>query len=194
MELGTLLSLIISAASATAAIAAVFVALYVSYQASAPEVVVHIERDDDSCSYYIVVSNYGKGVARNFRFEYFDFSIVASKFREEARKSFLTAGIPLLTPNSNRYTAIAAGNDVREVKNASCIAKVSYEKQRWFCKWRPKVIRDEFQLDYVAYKGALYTESELHKIRHEMVIISKNLGEINRKLSSNERVSLKDSD
>lgn len=104
-SLNEVLTLVIAAVGA---VAAVFAALYVSYQAAVPKVVVHIEGDVDNSAYYLVISNFGNGVTRNVRLENFDYSVVAETYCDLVSDSFLVHGIPMLVPSASRRTIIAA--------------------------------------------------------------------------------------
>lgn len=181
-SLNEVLTLVIAAVGAVAAVTAVFAALYVSYQAAVPKVVVHIEGDVDNSAYYLVISNFSNGVTRNVRLENFDYSVVAETYRDLVSDSFLDHGIPMLVPSASRRTIIAAGGCMDDLKNQACNVTVAYEKGRWIRRKKRRTVREEYLLDCSAFAGSLFSSSDMHLIRRELEKMNKQLDTIMRRL------------
>jgi anti-sigma-K factor RskA len=79
-------NLIANATSCVAAIAAVVVALYVNYEAKLPDVIAYLEHDSAHGCIYLVVKNFGRGVARNVQVQGFDFAMAESDMKPYLEK------------------------------------------------------------------------------------------------------------
>ena len=193
---------IASVASCIAAISAVIVALYVNYQSKLPDIAVYIEHDRDHSSMYLVVKNFGKGIARNVKLKGFDYEMTTTDLRPSLKRSFIERGIPLLAPNAERNTVIQVGSEIREHESDSCVVTISYSEDAFIGK--SKTVKQEFTLDYYSFAGSIYTLTDVHEMKKQMANISKtmkriesDLGQMNshlRQFSTNESESKQLSD
>lgn len=174
-------NIVISAASCIAAISAVVVALYVNYQSKLPDVAVYLEHDRDHASKYLVVRNFGKGIARNVELEGFDYEMTTPSLRPSLKNSFIERGIPLLAPNAERNTVIQAGRITREHGDNSCLVTISYSEDAFIGK--SKTVKQEFTLDFYSFAGSIYSLTDVHEMKTQMTKISKTMNRIERDLN-----------
>ena len=181
---------ILSLASVIAACAAVYVALYVSYRAELPQVVLYLEHDEDLSCVYIVAANLGKGVAWDIQFPGFDFTIVQDDNRDYAARSFLAKGIPVLVPGAKRRT-IVADSDMRGLADLSVRGTLRYRQRRMFGRGLSKPVDAPYVLDYYSFSGNLYTTSDMHTIAVSLKNLDKQLSAVRTRDSKSIATSLK---
>ena len=155
-----------SVVAALAAVGAIVVALYVNYDSKRPSVAVFLDYDEDTSSLWLVVKNFGNGIARDISFVEFDYSIVAPKWLPKFKESFVANGIPMLVPGAQRKTVIAVGGELHEMESAQSSARLTYKEPGML--GRPKTTSDVFILDYISYAGSLSIKSDLHEIRDSL--------------------------
>lgn len=175
-------NIVVSTASCIAAVSAVVVALYVNYQSKLPDVAAYLEHDRDHASMYLVVRNFGKGIARNVELEGFDYEMATSDLYPSLKNSFIERGIPLLVPSAERSTIIqAAGSEMREHMYDSCMVTISYSEDAFI--GRSKTVKQEFMLDFYSFSGSVYTLTDVHEIKESMTNIQKTMKRIESDLN-----------
>lgn len=167
-------------------IAAVWVALYVSYKASLPQVIAYLDFDEDHNSMYFVVENRGSGVAYDIRFLNFGEQIIQENLRDIVRKSFIHNGVPVLAPGKIRRTLIAAGRMQEEMENYSARVTVVYKEKSMFLR-RNKTVKEPTVLEYRSYTGSLYAHSDMHEMKMSLDKIAKHTSSVASALKNMER-------
>lgn len=167
-------------------IAAVFVALYVSYKASLPQVIAYLDFDEDHNLMYFVVENSGAGVAYDIRFLNFGEQIVQESLREIVGRSFIHNGVPVLAPGKIRRTLIAAGRMQDEMENYSAKVTVVYKEKSMFLR-RNKTVKEPTVLEYRSYTGSLYAHSDMHEMKMSLDKIVNHTSSIASALKNMER-------
>lgn len=139
-----------------AAIVAVIVTLYVHFDAKRPYVVAYVSLDKPGGSFFVIVENFGKAVARNVSIDGFDPDAMCEEgFRKNIRKSFLFRGVPTLVPGSNRRTMVASAKHVSEnLVDVVVEVEVSYEWRRIF-RFRNRKESEKFVLDFYSFAGTI---------------------------------------
>lgn len=147
------------------AIAAMFVALYISYKDNLPNVILYLRYDKDKRAVYLVLRNFGKGVARNVKLVCDNLDdIVQEQFQLVGLPTFMTKGIQNLVPGDERASIIATGEVQRDMGDKSVLVDVSYT-YKGFLPWTIKRCNEEFVIDYTSLYGQLSSDTELHLIR-----------------------------
>lgn len=182
MNIISIVSLIASCVSAIAAIAAIFAALYVSYRAELPDVILYLDHDQDHSSMNLILENFGKGVARDIKIDDFDPEMVQESFRDLVMNSFPNKGVSMLAPGSKRITALAVGEEMKNLANKSCAAVISYAIPSWPFSNRIKRVESSFSLDYYSFSGSLYSQSDKHQMKVAVDKIAKSAVSIDKSL------------
>lgn len=144
-------------------IVSLWVAILVNHDAKKPQVIATFEFDSDKNIVYLIVQNLGDGVAYDVRFSGYDEKIFMDQFRPQVLKSFVTKGIPVLVPGSKRSTIVAGGRIMDAMGDMSSEMIVTYF-ERGLVRKRVEV-SEEFTLEYSSFSGALYTDSEMKRVR-----------------------------
>ena len=176
MDTEFVVSTAVDALAAIAACVAIYVALYVSYRAELPDVVVYLEHNLDKTKIDLVVANLGRGVARNVTFKGVSQRLAHPSLREPFCRSFIFSGIPVLVPGASRRTTLVAGGEMTSMSDVSETLTVSYSHKRMI---RGIAREDEdFLLEYASFTGCVGTKSDLHLIAQSMGRVSDSLEEI----------------
>ena len=151
-------------------VSAVLVALYLYWAAQRPDVIAYLSHDRDNDCIVFVVENLGKGVARDLKFDSFDFDLVQERYRDFVRnRSFLSKGVPVLVPGASRSTVILCGPEIKDYDSVVSEVSISYMR-KGFCGLVTE--KHNFPLDYYSFSGSIYTKSDLHKIRVATEVIA----------------------
>lgn len=98
--------------SACGAIGAAVVAYLAYSNSKAPNVIAYLESTHSNDYIHFVVRNIGNGCAHDVKIKGFDFDMAEPggdlEMREDARRSFVKKGIPMLAPGQIRKTAICS--------------------------------------------------------------------------------------
>lgn len=144
-------------------VASLWIAVWVNHDSKRPQIIVSFEFDSDKSVVYLVVQNLGGGVAHDVRFSGYDDKVFMDQFRPQVLKSFVTKGISILVPGSKRSTIVAGGRVMDALQDMSSEMTVTYCERGLV---RKKVeVSEEFTLEYSSFSGALYTDSEMKRVR-----------------------------
>lgn len=156
--------------TASGAIAAVFVSLYLYWAAQRPDIIAYLSHDRDNGCIVFEVKNLGKGVAKDVEIDIFDFDLVQDKYRDYVReRSFLTKGIPVLVPEAYRNTVLLDGPEIKNFDSVVSQVSLSYKRKGLF---GPKIEIRSFPLDYYSFCGSFYKKSDLHALRVATEVIA----------------------
>ena len=150
---------------------ALFIALYVSYDAKRPCVVVYLDHDKDHGCMYLIVSNQGQGIARDIILSRFDYSMVDDSCLAHAKESFIETGIPLLVPGSSRSTVILFGSKMGDYCHKNSQVTVRYREKAF--PFGNHEVTEEYVLDYTSFSKSLYVQSDLHEMTTAVKCIAK---------------------
>lgn len=128
-----------------------------------PEIRAYLDFDCNHGAMSLVVSNIGRGTARDIKILCFDYSIAKEDFVPQLKKSFIENGIPVLVPGAERRTTVRVGENVRVYKDKSCNVEVSYLAAGFIRKSRK--LSQEFLLDYYSFSGSIYPKSVESEIK-----------------------------
>ena len=156
------INLVVNILTMFGTVAAVVVALYLYWASQRPDVIAYLSHDRDNGCVVFVVENVGKGVARDVKFESFEFDLVQEKHRDFVReRSFLAKGIPVLVPGANRNTVVLDGSEIKDHDSFAPEVTVTYRRRR-FRGYKTET--RSFPLDYYSFAGSIYTKSDLHRL------------------------------
>jgi hypothetical protein len=169
-------------ASTAAAIAAVFVALYVHHDSKTAQVVAYLEHDRDHGAMLLMVKNFGSGIARDIEIDGFDCPTSDNKLGGYIAKSFIFRGIPMLVSGASRSTVIMSGKDLSEFSDSRNEITLKYCVRSFW--GRQKTVEDRCVLDYYSFAGSTYTKSDIHEIAHRLESIAKDQGAMSSSLKT----------
>lgn len=153
-----LVQLVVSAVSALAAVASVWVALYISHRSKWPDVVAYLEADLDSGTTDLVVRNIGDSPAYDVRVGFgVDYTLVQPVFQKGASGSFVRTGIPMLVPGSERRTTVFENGWGSEHATDTCEVDVSFGRKGVLGGMRRMSAR--CVLEYRSYANAVHRHS-----------------------------------
>lgn len=155
-------------------IVAIYVSLWINYDAKRPDIVVYLEFNNDRQTMWLVIQNIGKSTAYDIRFsEYDKESLLMEEFREHV--NFLETGIPTPVPGEKRVTVVAADRIKDKMGSRNSSIKVIYRECPFFRFCRGKLKQSNtFTLDYGSF-SAVYGRSELYLIRKAIESIERKL-------------------
>lgn len=170
-----------------AAVASIFVTLYVFYQQTRADILVYTEHDLDNSTVSVIVENHGGSAAYDVKcsIENIDRMFVLDACKQNKdRGIFNPHGVALLAPRAKRTAMVTAGlvpiKTIRELSSTSFYVNVSYAERNIFrmMKQRKFVQRIEF-----ASLNALYVDSLLSTMSKNHEKIAKQLAKISDALS-----------
>lgn len=159
--------------AAIISIASLWLAIWINHDAKMPQIAVSLEYDGDNRLVYLVVNNYGNGVARDIKFSDYDEEIFPEDFRPQIMKSFVKRGIPTLIPNAKRSTIVAGGNLDESLVELSSEITITYYVRGLFSK--NKKVSERTILEYLSFAQSLYAYSDLKRIRKALEKIAKSI-------------------
>ena len=130
----------------------------------------------------LVLENFGKGIARDIKIDDFDAEMVQESFRDLVMKSFPSKGVSMLAPSSKRITALAVGEEMKNLADKSCTATISYAIPSWPFSNRIRRVKNSFSLDYYSFNGSLYSQSDKHQVKVAVEKIAKSAASIDKSL------------
>lgn len=156
------INLVVNTLSMIGTVSAVYVAIFLYYVGSLPEIVAYLKHDRDSGCVYLFIENKGKGMAKNIKILSFDYELVDESYRDYVRgNSFLSKGIPVLVSGENRNTIVMGCRDLKDYESVVSEIEISYERKGLFRTVTSTAI---YPIDYYSFVGSLYTKSDLHRI------------------------------
>lgn len=150
-----------------------------------PVVSISLKERKESISFIdFIVTNAGKGVARDISFEVKGKNILVKEVgdRKEKIKDFrvIKNGIQVLAPGeSRRYWFVSIIGRVEELQNQDTQISVSYSDNN-----KDKEYKDTFSLDFLSLPEYSLGDDPLHKISKESEQIRKELEQIRRNMES----------
>lgn len=170
------LSLVISAISAAAAIAAVVVTYAIHYRDGLPSLILYLQYDCDHEAIEMVLANHGKGVARNVSIAGLEQTFVQEEFRSILRRSFLFRTTNYLAPGVELRTVVAAGNGLRESEEKVCDVVLRYKERGFLFGLHETTC--PFTLAYCDVLGTMHVRSDLREIKDSVALIAKSQSKI----------------
>lgn len=163
MSCGDVVQIVATAVTAVIGIFTVWVALYVSWSAKWPDVMVYFEANRDDGITELVTKNFGTGVAYNVRIDGFNVGVIQKKCQDNVKQTFVQNGIPMLVPSAERRTIVFENDWAKDaLRTTQMTVQVSCERRTLF--HRLKKMSMSCILDYDSYAYAVYK----HTVRKEM--------------------------
>ncbi|EEA89648.1 hypothetical protein [Collinsella stercoris] len=172
MNCGDVVQIVATVVTAVIGFLTVGVALYVSWSAKWPDVMVYFEANKDDGITELVTKNFGIGVAYDVRIDGFNVGVIQKEYQDNVKQTFVQNGIPMLVPGAERRTIVFENDWAKDaLRTTQMTVQVSFERRSLF-RTRRKMSMSCI-LDYDSYAYAVYK----HTVRKEMADSLKSIAE-----------------